>query len=234
VILVDNGSHDDSVDFFNAHHGHRIKVVPLPVNFGFQRGNNEGFKRSKGEYVILMNPDIAMQKKTIDQMVDYMDKHPDVALMAPQLVSPSGKVQDTYRTFYRPSDFLIKRLKVLHRIPYFKKRMIKFLKWDMDVSKVQEVDWVIGGLVIIRRSMFEEVGLFDERYFLFMGDTDLCKEFWKRGWKVVYNPHIRVPHGEARLSGNGFVKALFKKTAWIHLGDMLRYFWKWRGKWDRT
>lgn len=228
IIMVDNGSSDHALESLRSRWGDKIThYIQLPKNVGFQRGNNEGVKRASGEYLVFMNPDITIQKGTMDALVQYMDKHPEVAVTGPQLIYPSGAVQDSYRRFMRPLDFLIKRIKPLHRIPYFKKRMMQYLLWKIDNTKVQEIDWIVGAFMIVRKSMFDAIGGYDNRFFLFNGDTDLCRQFWEKGWKVIYNPMITAGHKESRLSGNGFFDALFKKTAWIHVFDMVKYFLKW-------
>ncbi len=233
VILVDNGSTDNSVSFFRDHFGEKITIIPLPKNGGFHKGNNAGIRRSTGEYIMLHNPDVAITQGMVEQAIEYMDKHPDIAILGPKLIYESGKVQDSFRKFMHPQDFFIKRLKFLHKYAYFKNRMKNFLMWTADSNMTQEVDWLVGACVFIRKSMMEEVGLFDEKLFLFGGDPDLCKKFWKKGWKVVYFPRIIAHHSEKRLSGHGFIKPLFQKLAWIHFFDLLKYFWKWRGDWDR-
>ncbi len=233
IVLVDNGSNDDSVEFFQKKWGSTVKVISLDKNYGFHVGNNTGFKATTGDYILIHNPDIYIEKGGIDKMVHYLETHPDVALVTPRHTSPNGTVHDTYRKFYRPLDFIIKRMKFLHKLPYFKQRMTRHLMWSIDKTKVQEVDWVVGAGIMIPRKKFEEINWYDERYHSYMGDTDICKQFWEKGWKVVYNPEITAVHGDKRSSGNGFWKSLFKRTAWMHFFDMLKYFWKWRGNWDR-
>lgn len=228
VIMVDNGSTDNAMASFQERWGDKIThYLPLPKNVGFQRGNNEGVRMSEGEYLMFMNPDITVTEGMMDGLIAYMDAHPIVAVTGPQLVYPSGVVQDSYRRFMKPLDSIIKRIKTLHRIPYFKKRMMQYLLWKVDNTKVQEIDWIVGACMIVRKRMFDEIGGYDNRFFLFNGDTDLCRQFWKKGWKVIYNPMIKAGHKESRLSGNGFWDALFKKTAWIHVFDMIKYFLKW-------
>lgn len=228
VIMVDNGSTDGAMEHFREKWGDKItKYVALPKNYGFQRGNNEGIKVSSGEYIIPLNPDITVTKGMLDGMLLYMEENPTVALMGPRLVYPSGIIQDSYRRFMKPLDVFIKRLPFLHGIPYFKSRMVSYLLWKVDNTVIQEIDWLVGACMIVRRSMFEQIGFYDERFFLFNGDTDICKQFWKKGWKVMYNPTISAGHMESRLSGKGFFDFLTKKTGWIHMMDMLKYFLKW-------
>lgn len=228
VIMVDNGSTDGSLDFFRERWGDKIThYVPLEKNLGYQAGNNRGIAVSSGEYIVPLNPDITITEGVLDGMVAYMDTHGDVAIMGPKLIYENGVVQDSYRRFMKPLDAVIKRLSFLHGIPYFKKRMTEFLLWKVDNTKIQEIDWLVGAFSIIRRSMFETIGWYDERFFLFNGDTDICRSFWKQGWKVIYNPTLFAGHRESRLSGKGLLDFLTKKTGWIHIVDMFRYFLKW-------
>lgn len=226
--MVDNGSKDNSLQHFKEKWGDRIAhYIQLPKNVGYQAGNNAGIVVSQGEYIMPLNPDITVTEGMCDAMVKYMDEHTDVAVMGPALIYDSGVVQDSYRRFMKPMDSVIKRLKFLHKIPYFKERMTRFLLWKVDNTKIQEIDWLVGACMIVRRTMFEAIGWYDERFFLFNGDTDICKQFWNKGWKVIYNPQIKAGHKESRLSGKGLLDFLSKKTGWIHIADMAKYFLKW-------
>ncbi len=231
VFLIDNGSVDDSVEFFTKKWGKKVEVVDMKKNFGYHFPQNRVVERSEGEYLYFHNPDIRLGAGDLDKMMDYMDKHPDIAALAPQLRNPDGSIQDdSFRRFMRPLDFIIKRLKPLHKFSWFKKRMTRFLMWGIDVSKIQDIEWAITGGTMMRKSHFEEVGGFDERYFLFVGDMDICRKFIVAGHRNVYFPEVQIQHGDQRLSGNGFWQSLFKKTAWIHLSDLVKYFVKWRMK----
>lgn len=231
VIIVDNGSINDEAKRFEEAFGDKVRVVALSANMGFQKAVNIGASYATGEYILLHNPDIAVSEGMVDTLVAYMDTHKDVAMVGPKLLNEDGSLQDSYRSFYRPTDFLIKRLKFLHKHPYFRERMRHFLLWDIDQSKISEVDWMQTSCPLIRRSMLDAVGGMNEDFFLFMGDTDLARTFKEKGWKIMYYPHVYAYHGSQRLSGNGFVKALFKWTAWLHFWEMMKYLWRWRQDW---
>lgn len=228
MIIVDNGSIENEVEGFR-HAFPDARIVSLPKNMGFQKGVNAGAAYATGEYIMLHNPDIEVTEGMVDTLIAYMDTHRDVAVVGPRLMNKDGTIQDTYRRFMRPMDFLIKRARFLHRHPYFKQRMVEYLMWDVDQSKIQEVDWMQASCLIIRRSMFEEIGGMNEWFFLFMGDMDLGRTFKEHGMKVVYYPHVYAYHGDQRLSGNGFWKSLLKWTAWLHLWEVSKYMWRWRG-----
>ena len=99
---------------------------------------------------------------------------------------------------------------------------------DKDMDKKQEVDWVVGGCFMIRRDVFTQLGGFDERFFLFFEDTDLCRRVGLAGKKVLYDPRIVAGDKKRRLSGQSFLDLFFKKTGRIHISSALKYFWKWR------
>lgn len=229
VFLIDNGSVDDSVDFFTKKWGKKVEVVPFDKNYGYHFPHNRVVERAKGEYLYFHNPDIRLNKGDLDALVAYMDQHKDIAELAPTLMNPDGSIQDgSFRRFQKPLDFIIKRIRFVHKYPWFKERMTHFLMWDIDRTKIQDVDWAINGGAMMRKSSFEEVGGFDERYYLFVGDMDIGRKFKQHGYRVVFFPEVRVIHGDVRLSSSGFIGALFKRTAWIHFFDMCKYLLKWR------
>lgn len=228
VILVDNGSpRQDQLTWLRNRWEDKVTFVALDKNYGYHDGNEAGFKIAKGEYLLTLNPDTEIQENTINLMLEYMDNTPNVGILGPQLIYPDGVIQDSYRRFMNITDQVIKRLKILHTIPYFKKRMFKFLMWNENPNEELDVDWMIGGFMMFRGTALQEIDGFDNRYFLFMGDTDVCREMWKHGWRVVYYPKAKATHQKSRLSGNSLLDAIFKKTFWIHIADTGKYFLKW-------
>lgn len=229
IIAVDNASTDPiSLGYLEkaAKEG-LVRLVKSPKNLGFGGGNNLGAAQAKGKYVLILNPDIFVEEDSLQKMVDYMEKHPAVGILGPQLVYPDGTVQDSCRRHMNFVDLVIKRT-FLKKLPVLKKRVEKYTMEDFDHSKVSEVDLLVGACFIIPRDLYEEIGGFDERYFLFMEDFDLCREIAKRGRKVVYFPKTWVTHNHKRLSGGSVFKLLSRKVFWIHIQSAFKYFWKWR------
>ena len=99
---------------------------------------------------------------------------------------------------------------------------------DFDHTKIREVDLLVGACLLIPRKVYEEVSGFDQRYFLFMEDFDLCREISKKGHKVVYFPETSVTHNHKRLSGGSIFTLVRRKVFWIHISSAIKYFWKWR------
>ena len=228
-IGVDNASNDPiSVGYMEkAEKEGLIKMIKSKHNLGFGGGNNLGAKNAHGKYILILNPDIFVNEDSIQKMVDYMDEHPDVGILGPKLVYPDGTIQDSCRRNMSFIDLVLKRT-FLGNLPMFKKRVEKYTMVDFDHSEIREVNLLVGACFIIPRDVYEKVGGFDERYFLFMEDFDLCREISKLGKKVIYFPKVEVTHNHKRLSGGSLLGLLKKKVFWIHISSALKYFWKWR------
>ncbi|MFA6992129.1 MAG: glycosyltransferase family 2 protein [Candidatus Gracilibacteria bacterium] len=228
VIFCDNNSSDESIEFLKkaASHG-KIQLVRAKKNVGFGSANNLAAKKAKGKFVLILNADVMVEEDTLQKMIDYMEKHKDVGILAPKLVYHDGTIQPSCRRDFRFLDLFIKRT-FLKKIPPFKKRYQRYVMADYTKNKEQEVDLVTGAFMMMPRALFERVGGFDERYFLFMEDFDLCKKVRKTGKKIVYYPHAKATHYHKRLSeGSAFMLA-FKKISWLHLNSAFKYFWKWK------
>lgn len=230
IVVVDNDSHDESLEYLkDMAKKEEIVLVQTGANLGYGCGNNIGVRHAKGTYVLILNPDVSVEEDTLQKMVDYMDAHPDIGILGPQLYFFNGKIQDSCRRFMRPLDILIKRTP-LRVLPYFKQRLKKYLMEDYDHKSIQDVDLVTGACFLMKKSFFDSVGGFDERYFLFMEDADLCRKVWNAQHRVVYYPPAQALHYHKRLSGGSIFGLLTKRVFWIHVSSALKYFWKWRGK----
>ncbi|MDP4007772.1 MAG: glycosyltransferase family 2 protein [Candidatus Peregrinibacteria bacterium] len=231
VIFVDNNSDpaDESIGFLrDAAKENRIILIESPKNIGFGAGNNLGIKKSNGEYILLHNPDTTVLPNSLQQMVDYLAKHSEVGLLGPKLVYSNGDIQDSCRRFMRFSDLIIKRTP-LRNINPWKKRLKHYLMEDFDHNKTQPVDLITGAMMLARRDfLWDKLHGFDERYFLFMEDFDLCQRTWAAGKEVVYYSDVSILHYHKRLSGGGFFGQFMKKTFWLHLISSAKYFWRWR------
>lgn len=230
IIVVDNHSHDEESLMFleRAHHEKRIILIKSSKNIGFGRANNLGASQSSGKYVFFHNPDLTVHEDTLQKMVDYMEHHQDIAILGPKLMYSSGKVQDSCRRHMSFFDLVLNRT-FLGRLPFFKSRVNKYLMEDFDHSKIQDVDLLTGAAMLMPKKVFDEVGGFDKRYFLFMEDFDLCQMVRKAGYRVVYYPEAVAEHYHKRLSRGHLLKLLTRKVFWHHIASAIRYFWKWRG-----
>lgn len=206
---------------------YEIKVIDNSKrNLGFARGVNEGLKVTTGEYRLILNPDALITAGAVRKMIAYMDAHPDIGLMGPQLKYFNGEHQRSYHRFYTPLTVIARRTWLGS---FFKKIVDDFMMADTDPDKIQTPDWVLGAAMLVRASAIETVGLMDERYFLYFEDVDWCKRFWHNGYKVVYFPDAIVYHYYPRESSRwGVFDVLFNhRTRW-HIMSAIRYFLKCR------
>ena len=231
IIVVDNASRDEESLMFleKAHTDKRITLIKSPKNVGFGQGNNLGAKIAQGEYIFLHNPDVTVKEDSLKKMVEYLDHHKDIGILGPKLVYSSGKVQESCRRHMAFTDLVLNRT-FLGKLPMFRKRVKHYLMEDFDHTKIQDVDLITGAAMLIPRTVFEKVGGFDPRYFLFMEDFDLCNMIRKAGYRIVYYPEAEMNHYHKRLSQGSFFKLIRKKVFWLHVASAMKYFWKWKGR----
>jgi len=192
-------------------------------NLGYPQGNNFGLRMAAGKALCILNPDVKVQPDTFRVLLDYLEAHPKVGLVAPRLRYPDGRIQDNYRVFPRPFDLLVKRT-FLRR--FFGSRMRRYLMWDKDATVSEPVDWLTGAFHLMPRKVWEVAKPNDERFFLFMSDVDLSRHIWEKGYEVHFVGATEAAHLEGRLSGGGILDFFRKKTLRIHVLDAARYYLK--------
>ncbi|MCK9186454.1 glycosyltransferase family 2 protein [Candidatus Gracilibacteria bacterium] len=228
IIFCDNASTDDSLKYLRtAVSNGEIKLVEPGKNLGYGSGHNFAAKVASGEYLLILNTDITVEEDTLQKLVDYLDAHKNIGMVGPKLMYNSGEVQQSCRRDFRFSDLFIKR-SFLRKIWPFKKRYDKYIMSDFEHDKEQEVDLITGAFMVMPKKVFDEIGGFDERYFLFMEDFDLCRKTRKAGYKIVYYPSASAMHFHKRLSDGVFFKLIFKKISWYHLASAIKYHLKWK------
>jgi GT2 family glycosyltransferase len=227
ILVVDNHSRNDSIGSLrNRWRSHpQVRLLEAPRNIGYGRGNNLGAAFARGEYLLIVNPDTLLLPEALERMLRFLQNHPDVGIVGPRLTFPDGNIRDSFRTFPSPKDVFIKRT-LLRTL--FSKRLRTYLQKDADPQRTRDVDWVVGACLFLRRDLFQELGGFDPRFFLFFEDTDLCRRCLQAGKRVVYFPEAEALDGEHRLSSGGLFSLLTKRTVRIHITSALKYFWKWQ------
>ena len=201
-----------------------IRIIETPLNLGFGAGYNFGARYAHGLYLLINNPAKMLERCAIERMIQRMDADTNIGILAPKIVHADFTRRLSTRTFPSPLDVIAKRT-ILKKI--FKKRMHRYLQTDAEPDKDQDVDWVIGGCFMIRNSLFRHLHGFDERFFLFFEDIDLCRRVHMANQRVMYNPFATAVDRKERLSGEGFWDLFFSRTGRIHLISAGKYFWKW-------
>ncbi len=228
IIVVDSTISRQARDLIKEKYP-QIKYLQFQENLGYARGVNIGIQNSLGDYMLILNPDIIVTENALDSMTDYMQKHPDIGMLGPRLLNFNGTQQRTFFSYYKPTTILARR-SFLGRFGFFKKELNNFLMADVDHSKIQTPDWLMGSAIMIRRNALNEVGGMDERFFMYFEDVDWARRFWHNDYKVVYYPQAVMYHYHQRESSSklGILDAIFnKKTRW-HIRSAIKFFIKYR------
>lgn len=228
IIVVDNNSQDGCIkmiqeDFTN------VIARASEKNGGFAYGNNLGIRNARGRYILILNPDVAVVEGAIEKMFLFLETTPRAGIAAPRLIHPDGTIQYSARRFPKISTPIFRRT-FLGKFSFAKKELNRYLMTNWDHNSQKRVEWIFGACMMIRKSALENVGLFDERFFLYFEDCDLCRRFWERGHEVWYLPQVELVHYHQRLSGQGtgFSSLLGRGTRY-HVESAIKYFAKYIG-----
>jgi hypothetical protein len=185
---------------------------------------NQALLAAAGRYVLILNPDIEVLPGSIDELATHLDRNPQTGIAGGKLLNPDGTLQYSCRTFYTLSTLLHRRTPIGKLFP--NSRVVRdHLMMDWDHDSVREVDWMLGACLMVRRDAIREVGLMDERFFMYFEDVDWCYRMKQHGWQVVYVPAARMRHVHRRDSAKG--GGLLNRRLMAHLNSMFRFFDKW-------
>lgn len=192
VILVDNNSHDGSAEMVAAQFP-EVQLIANDDNKGFGRANNQAFKIATGQNILLLNPDTEVQTGAILKLLQFFESHPKAGVVAPQLINPDGTVQRSCREF--PT--LINMFYELSGLSRLFPKVNEFRRYkmlDFDHSSTQEVDQPEGACLLFRKEVLDEVGWFDENFFMLFEEVDLCYRTKQAGWQIWYYPEAKIIH----------------------------------------
>ncbi|MBC7333927.1 MAG: glycosyltransferase family 2 protein [Actinobacteria bacterium] len=191
IIVVDNASTDGSAQFVKANFP-AVRVITNERNFGFAKANNIAIRSSDCRFVLLMNSDCKVYEGSLDALLNFMEENPAVGVVGPRIVNSDGSIQLSCRRFPSMLNAGLHSLltDIFPNNPFSRKYKLA----DVERNKPFAVDWVSGSFMLIRRKALDEIGLLDERYFMYAEDVDLCFRMWKNNWQVFYFPHASVLH----------------------------------------
>lgn len=191
VLVVENASGDDLSNL--AKRFPSVKFIYSDRNLGFAGGCNLAIKESKGDFVILVNPDIVFDDDSVSKIIEGMRQEPKVGVGGISLKNLDGSQQACVWRFPRPLDQLL----VLLKIPHLFKKVVPVDRWlmrDFDYSKSQDVDQVMGAFFCIRRDVIEQIGMLDDGFFMWYEEVDFCRRAKEAGWTVRYFSDISARH----------------------------------------
>ncbi|MBI5287629.1 MAG: glycosyltransferase family 2 protein [Chloroflexi bacterium] len=199
VTLVDNASPDRSADGLEDRFP-GLSVVNNPRNVGFARANNQAIPRTAGDYVLLLNPDVVITPGALETALAYMDANPDVSILGPRILLPDGRLDPAaHRSFKTPATYFYRMSGLSRWFPRHRSFGHYYLTY-LDENAIADVDSVVGAFLLIRRSVIDEIGLLDERFFMYCEDEDWCWRAKQAGGRVVYHPGVVVHHRKGSSS----------------------------------
>jgi GT2 family glycosyltransferase len=193
VIVVDNGSRDGSPTMV-AEEFPQVRLLALPENRGFAVANNLGMRHARGRYFLILNSDTEIIGDALERIVAFMDAHPDVGALGPKLLNSDGSLQYSCRRFPSFRTALFHRYSLMTRLFPRNRFSSEYLMTDVGHDQTMDVDWVSGAALVVRREIFEQLGGFDEGFFMYAEDVDWCYRIKQAGWRVVYLPEARIMH----------------------------------------
>jgi N-acetylglucosaminyl-diphospho-decaprenol L-rhamnosyltransferase len=221
VVIVDNASTDGSLERAIADHPD-VTVIRNSSNRGFARAANQAIAATSASFVLLLNPDAEIVGGTPAALVKVARERPRAGAIGTLVRNPDGSVQPSARRVPRLGEALGHAfLGPLWRTNPWT-RSYTMAAWDR--TSERQVDWVSGSAMLLRRAAFEDVGRFDEGYFMYVEDVDLCTRFRRAGWEVLFSPELEVVH-QIGVSARG----QRGRMAFVHSDSIYRYYCKFRG-----
>ena len=232
VVVVDNASGDRSVEQIEAAIATEawsdwVAVIASEHNGGYASGNNLAIRpalqsNNPPQYFLLLNPDTIVRPNAFKILVDFMEQHPDVGIAGSRLEDPDGTPQRSAFRFHTALSELDSSL----RLGIVSKRLEKWIVAPPVSDFACQTDWVAGASMMIRREVFEDVGLIDEQYFMYYEELDFCLQAKSAGWSCWYVPESRVVHLVGQSSGVTNTKVVPKRRPQYWFNSRRRYFLK--------
>jgi GT2 family glycosyltransferase len=213
TVVIDNSSADNSLDILSKYRD--ISVIRNESNLGYGSAANQGFQAAVTPYVLLLNVDVEVAPGAIALLENFMDTHPDAAVVAPRLQFPDGRLQPSCRSF--PTILrLFLYLSFLDRI-FPSNYHLKAEEHD----QIREVEQPMGAALMFRKSVLEAAGGFDEDFFMYMEEVDLCERIHRNGGKIYFYPEARIVH-----AAGGSSKQDWKRSQQNFTDSVFIYFRK--------
>jgi N-acetylglucosaminyl-diphospho-decaprenol L-rhamnosyltransferase len=210
VILVDNSSKDDGLVPILKHYS-QAQLIKNSQNVGFARANNQGAKIASGNFLLFINPDTIMIEEAVESMLDHIRSDSSIGILGPKVLNSDQTIQYSCRRFPTVWSGLFNRYSLLTRLFPNNRYSRDYLMLDYDHNFIRPVDWVSGCCMMMCRSTFKEISGFDESYFLFIEDVDLCQAIKKKGLRVIYFPPAKIFHKISSSNARSTPRVIIKR-----------------------
>ena len=192
VIVSDNGSTDGSPEFIHKNFP-QVRVIENGANLRFAKANNVGIAASSGEYILILNPDTIIHDGTLDKIVSFADQHPEAGAFGCKVLNSDGSYQVSGRPFASVRGEWIAALYV-RSLGYLSRWFLSdsYNGWKGEAQR--QVDWLSGCFILARGDLLKRLGGFDEQFFYYYEDMDLCRRIWQAGHPIIYTPEMTITH----------------------------------------
>lgn len=226
LFLVDN-SEEDQVRYLIKHP--RVHYIFTGKNLGYGKAHNLAIEKSKGvsKYHLVLNPDVEFNGSVLDTLFHFMEKRSDIGLIMPKVLYRNGETQYLCKMLPSPSDLFLRRFFPGPLKKLVKGKMEKYELKGKDYNSIMDIPNLSGCFMFMRNEVLQTIGGFDERYFMYLEDTDLCRRI-NEYYRTVYFPGVSIIHGYSKASYKSF------KLMRHHLVSSIRYFNKWGWLSDRN
>ena len=217
VIVVDNNSQDSSVEMIKKEFP-LVRLIENDDNKGFGKANNQGLKIATGEYLMFLNTDVIVLDKAINKLVDYLDQHPDVMMGGPRLLNKDLTFQHACRRMLPNPTNSFFHLFGFAKIFKKNKFINDYKQYNSNPDITGQTQALSGAAMLFRRQVYEEIGGFDEVFFMYGEDLDFCKRVLDKGWKTMYISNAKIIHFGGQSSDKRRVKSLinFYQAMWVY------------------
>ena len=225
VIVSDNGSTDGSIEFIRDSFP-KVSVIENGRNLRFAKANNVGIRASIGEYVLILNPDTIIHDGTLDKMIAFADRHPEGGAFACKVLNSDGSYQVSGRPFTTLRTQLITAL-YLRPIGYLSERFQSDMYIDWKGETERTVGYLSGCFILVRGDLLRRIDGFDEQFFYYYEDVDLCRRIWEAGYPIIYTPTATITHLGGESTKKRFPALTFALDGQVTL---YRYCYKYYGR----
>lgn len=224
IIVVDNASSDGSAEMIRDKYP-RVKLLINDENIGFAAANNQGIKESRAKYVMLLNSDTQILDDAIEKMLGVMESNPQIGMITPKVVLPDGAIDLACHrgmpTPWRALTYFSKLEQLFPESSLFGGYHLTHLDFD----QTHQIEATAATAIIVRRKAIDQVGLLDERFFLYAEDLDWCKRFTDASWEIVYYPDSVVLHHKSQSGKNNIVDREKQRESSHHFYDTMKQFY---------
>ena len=229
VVVADNASDNGSIEKIRssiaANNWHWATLLALPTNGGFAYGNNQAIEPAlkssdPPDYFYLLNPDTLVLPGALKELVDFLEAHPQVGIAGGRAINRDGTVRNSMFRFHTP----LSELEGSIRLGLVSRLLRRHVVASPPPDQPAQADWVSGASMMIRREVFDRVGLLDHRYFMYYEETDFCLRARRRGWQCWYVPSSRIIHLVGQSSGVTGAQRVAKRRPRYWFESRHRYF----------